>query len=377
MSRRDYPFNKKHTKWGTNLVSTLIAWTIAAPFAMGDTSYNIPSTSNNADKKPKSKILAIITIILGILLAPLFFALIKHSFNTESITSIFPIISITITIVVYAKILYIVLCAFEDNEFDSIIKYLEKRNPDYCNKTKEKYYSIIKHNKGIDKKKIKLTNRLKKFVFRQNLTKILSLPNKESKYLKNIELIKSEINSLEKRYLKQVISLDSSATDNTTQITPKDTYILNGKIGDYWHIDFENQHHKCIKKNNSFFETNIPSRLSLHYDSVEYHFYDKVMIIMSKDNFVIIDYNNIYIEENIFTIQLHSSNSKSNFNVLWEEWEHPCKNGLPDLRYKHNDLCIYVEIATIGLNIFSKNINFAFTEKNDAKFIYNLISNKK
>ena len=35
MARRKDPFNKRDSKWGLNLVSTLIAWSIAAPFAIG------------------------------------------------------------------------------------------------------------------------------------------------------------------------------------------------------------------------------------------------------------------------------------------------------------------------------------------------------
>lgn len=61
MARRNDPFSKRNTKWGTNLISTLIAWSIVAPFAVAD---SIPNTSYNNDSEPISKTFAIILFII-------------------------------------------------------------------------------------------------------------------------------------------------------------------------------------------------------------------------------------------------------------------------------------------------------------------------
>ena len=81
MARRNDPFNSRNAKWGANLISTLIAWSIVAPFAMAETLSNTQSASSNIDNKPISKTFAVILIILGIALIPLFIPLISLAFE--------------------------------------------------------------------------------------------------------------------------------------------------------------------------------------------------------------------------------------------------------------------------------------------------------
>ena len=127
MARRKDPFSKRDSKWGLNLVSTLIAWSIAAPFAIGS---SLSKNTSTYDDKPISKTMAVVLIIIGIVLIPLFVPFMMYVDDT--IFSIF----IGIPIGIWAVIIIEVIRAFLNNESDdedkskqhtSITKSFEKR----------------------------------------------------------------------------------------------------------------------------------------------------------------------------------------------------------------------------------------------------------
>lgn len=134
MARRNDPFNKRNLRFGTNLVSTLIAWSIVAPFAAVETLSNTQSTSSNIDNKPISKPFAVILIIIGIALIPLFVPLISFSFEC-----FLTIPLLIIPIIIEGAIISLVVEAFSNkdsgkndntNKHSNIIKSIEKRNFD-------------------------------------------------------------------------------------------------------------------------------------------------------------------------------------------------------------------------------------------------------
>lgn len=372
MARRNDPFSKRNTKWGTNLISTLIAWGIVAPFAVGS---SLSKNTSTYDDEPISKTMAVVLIIIGIALIPLFVPFMMY---VDGLFSIF----IGIPIGIWIAIIIAVIKAFINNESDddddkskqytSIVKSILKQSTNSKNnKIKEEYYKIIHFNKSLDKQKNKLIRKIKRYNFKTKLIGILS--SDKNKYSNEISIIKNEISNIEAKYIKQVISLDIDE-NNIKCIIPKDVYIISSSanICQYSEMDF-NMFPKSIEKEICFFGTNLVPNLSLQFNSIEFYFFRNFVVIMSKNDFVVVDYKNILIKKSITPIRLHSSNQKINFNVISESWEHTCKNGLPDMRYKNNRRFVYVEIAIVELNIFSENINFVFTQRKDADFLYKLI----
>ena len=76
--RKNYPWNSRAEKQMTNLVSGLLAGLIVAPFAIMD---SVPNNTNNLNTEPVSKPVAIIFLIFGIALTPLFIPLISLAFE--------------------------------------------------------------------------------------------------------------------------------------------------------------------------------------------------------------------------------------------------------------------------------------------------------
>lgn len=76
--RKNYPWDSRVDKQMTNLVSGLLAGLIVAPFAIMD---SMPNNTNNLNTEPVSKPVAIIFLIIGIALTPLFLPLISLAFE--------------------------------------------------------------------------------------------------------------------------------------------------------------------------------------------------------------------------------------------------------------------------------------------------------
>ena len=76
--RKNYPWNSRVDKQMTNLVSGLLTGLILAPFAIMDA---ITNNTNDLKTEPVSKPVAIIFLIIGIVLTPLFLPLISLAFE--------------------------------------------------------------------------------------------------------------------------------------------------------------------------------------------------------------------------------------------------------------------------------------------------------
>ena len=124
MARRNYPFNKRDLRFGTNLVSTLIAWSIAAPFAIGNSS---SKSASAYDDEPISKTFAVVLIIIGIALIPIFVPFIK--FVEGSIFSIL----IGLPIGIWIGIILLVIQAFIADKENKKPKDIGQVIADDCN----------------------------------------------------------------------------------------------------------------------------------------------------------------------------------------------------------------------------------------------------
>ena len=114
--RKNYPWNSRVDKQMTNLVSGLLTGLILAPFAIMD---SIPNNTNDLNTEPVSKPVAIIFLIIGIVLTPLFLPLISLAFEALDGIILGPFIFfalIFIPLVVWGGILCVVIESFSYNK---------------------------------------------------------------------------------------------------------------------------------------------------------------------------------------------------------------------------------------------------------------------
>lgn len=315
--RRDYPFNSRDLKWGTNLVSSIIAGLIVAPFAIAN---SLPKTSSNITTKESN-------------------TRIKPSYETI---------------------------------IDSIVKQVSNYK---CISIRKEYYELIKKNLRIQNLIKKLQN--KKEFYKYILKATYLFPKTKSKCTKKIDNIIKEIATLENKYAIPTIILET-LDDSTNSIKPKNAYIsLNEKIPECKQIYLKYSCQKCIEKDNGYFNVNTPPKLLLQFNEIELYFYNDSIILMTKDNFVAIDYESISVEKFKNPVIIYDPSTDSQFKVLWARWEHPRMDGGPDMRYRCNAFLTCVEINIIKLKIFTENINLIFANTTDADFIYKLIVDKQ
>lgn len=316
--RRNYPFNSRDLKWGTNLVSSIITGLIVAPIAIANSLPDTPASNTTTNTSNTS---------------------IKSS---------------------YKKII------------NNIVKQVSN---DKCISIRKEYYKLIKNNKRIQNliKKMKL----KKEFYKHILKATFLFPKFKCNYTRKIDNIIKEITTLENKYTTPTIILETSE-NSTTSIKLRNAYIsLNNKISECKKIYLEYTCQKCIEKDSGYFKVNTRPQLLLQFNDIELYFYNDFIILMTNDNFVVIDYESISVEKFKNSVIMDSPSSNSQFKVLWQRWEHSRMNGGPDLRYKYNALHTCVEINIIKLMIFSETINLIFANTTDADFIYRLITDKQ
>ena len=376
MGRRKYPFNKHSLNFGTNLVSSLLAGLIIAPFTCIDTSSN---AIDDFGKSPISKSEAITLIIIGLFLTPL----------------LFYISSLFLFFVVWGAIALLVIESFSshyannttnnvNNKNFTTTKTLQSKYEDVVNviaqnintiehnKIKKEYDDIIDFNKNIENKKQILNEQIKNY--KKKIKYFQILPAYKKEYNKKIEMILCEISSLDQQIKKPSIILDETTLKNTRSIKSKGhIYLLiNKNIDTFNKIDFSKLPRRK-KKSECFFEVSHTPLCSLCFSSIELYFYSNIMLIMSKDKFAIINYDNISIKSKIIKIDTCNLEYASNFKIINEKWEHTCLDGTPDLRCKNNTKKIFIEVATLELKIFTQTITFLLNaEDNVFSFISTL-----
>ena len=332
MARKNYPFHKRDVDFGAKITSSLLTGLIVAPFALIDSLENSFSTdtaygANNKDVTNNKT---------------------KFSVSPSSI---------------YQNIVTSIAKEAKESPYNKI----------QYNVIKEDYYNTITLNKSIEAKRQILYKQLNHYKTKLKWWGIF--PKYNLKYTKIIQLILSEISSLENTYIEPVIKLNEVSENNSDCIKisniylETNKYIYKGKRLNLADLPINKE------KNKNFFKINIAPILSICYDHIELHFYTPFMILMSKSDFVIIDYNCISAEYRVIPIQPISF--VSGFKIVNSRWEHSCLNGSPDLRFKSNKKIFDVEIGIIELEIFSQKISLICNQQENASLIYRLISNRK
>ena len=212
MTRRNYPFHKRDVKRGSNLISGLLACLIVAPFAIVD---SLPESSKY-DNEQVDKTSAIIFLIIGIALAPLFIPLIKlaFEFGTGVFGSIIFMALIFLPVAVWGGIIVLVIQGFTNSKkqtqsnfsnninqlrskcdifVDAIVKASENNN---LSEIRTEYYKDIDINKNIEVQIQTLNKNIYKY--NKKLNWLRFLPKYKCKYISSINSFLIEISNLEK-----------------------------------------------------------------------------------------------------------------------------------------------------------------------------------
>lgn len=385
MARKDYPFHRRDFNRGSKLISGLLAGLLVAPFAIGSAS---SSSTNDLYDEPVSKTTAFILILVGIALIPLFVPFIL--FVDDTIFSIF----MGFPIGIWAVIIYTVIKAFlQNNESDkkdenevetsslSIYEIAvdniarEAAIKDKYNKIRREYYLITNLNNDIKEKISVIYKKIDKY---KNKLKWLGfIPKYRNKYSEAIEILSNEIGNLENSLQEPVIKLSciDSTISNNVECKENNNLIylaINENIYTYKLIDFRDLPKSKIDKK-KFFKIDTTPISSLCFNSIQFYFYDSYMIVMSKKDFSIIDYNNISINCRVIQIEAYPSKYSEQFKITHTKWLHSRLDGNPDLRFSYNYEQVLVQATIIDLEIYTQKISLIFNKKESASnFISNL-----
>lgn len=299
--RKDYPFHKSDVEFGTNLLASLIA----APFALLLSS--TPSTGNcNWDyaerKEPtlsdKEHKYGIDAQLLGSLSSDKYKHL-KDIYHSQVITSS----EITDKLLVKQKKL---------SRLYNIIKFI----------------GFIPHIKRTVENKIKILNN-------------------------SIELLR------EKSFEPSIATDKDSNQTNKLGKTQLSGYSF--VFGEFKYFVKYNQRLFGELKANPFFKMGVAPIVSLNCEYLQLHLMDSYLIIMTQKDFSIIDYSNISCSYSPEIISEDRLKSTEGLKVILKTWEHTCRDGSPDLRYKYNDRRYLVEYGKLMINIcdvFSVSVLF-------------------
>lgn len=364
-------FPKRESKKMTNLVSGLFTGMLFAPLLVFDGVSNI-NTSQDISDKPISKIIATIFIIIGIVLIPLFIPLILFGLKLFDFPFIGPFLCFPILIIPFGIWGGIITIAYEAftyrNDKDkkqkqklkmSIYgKLINTINEDkslmLSNKIREDYYDIVNSNNNIRQQITILNNKVDKC--ERRIKSFRYFPILKNKYISKKEKILLEIKIKEELYKKPIISLDVFSNNESTiqDINGEVFFKLNFDFIPKQTINFDSIAHSEIKKC-FFFDVNINPKLSLQFNSLELHFYDDVLIIMSKKDFAIVSIESLSVSYKTMFVHSKSSKYYKAFNK------------------KPVGLIYYDEIALVEINVLSQKLNLLFSNIVDGLIIYSLL----
>ena len=366
-------FPKRETKKMTKLVSGLFTGMLFAPFLVLDGISKINPSQDISDK-PVSKIAATILIIIGIALTPLFIPLIQFGFELFDFPFIGPfvffpfliiplgiwggIISIAYESFVYSNGKEEQKQKFKMSIYDKLINIInEDKSLKVSNRIRETYYNIVNTNNNIRQQNTILNNKVDKCERRIKLFRYF--PIFKNNYISKKEKFLSVIENNERLYKTPIITIDVYNQNETTiQDLNGEVFLkLNFDFIPKQTINFDNIAHSEIKKN-FFFEINVKPKLSLQFYSLELHFYDDVLLIMTKNDFAVIDIESISVNKTFMLIHSKSSKYYKSF------------------KKKSVGLVFYDRITLVEIKVLSQKINLLFTNIADSLIVYNLLAQK-
>ena len=239
---------------------------------------------------------------------------------------------------------------------DSIINKITTKN--YA-ELKENYESIIKNNKII-KQQIKEL-KIKKFKYKILKLLFYCVPSYRNIYDNKVKYYTSLILEKKQSIFNPLIDVIKLLNNN---VYP--TLENRGKIS----VAFENIKDesfieeqsllKISEDKSNFFNYNGNAISCLKSNLLQIHLFHNGIILMTKDTFAIVDYNNITSRFEI--IHMKTFTTESDVNVISNTWIHTKADGDRDMRYKENYEVNLVEYACLRLEFredFIINILFS------------------
>lgn len=370
--RKNYPWDSRVDKRMTNRVSGLLAGLIVAPFAIMD---SVPNNTNNLNTEPVSKPVAIIFLIIGIALTPLFIPLISLAFELFDFFLIGPLLFfalIFIPLVVWGGIIYLVIESFSNNKktnnkpkvainvYQKLVLSLSKDSKIDSN-IRTDFDSIIKSNIEIKEQIEKLNNTID--TYKRKLKIFGSIPKVKKNYFSKIKATYREIHSL-KTFNKVSISTEEI---NGYVYLDINTIISAGKS-----INLDKLA-RNKKKPHLFYAINKEPLISLQFRNIELYFFDDVVAFMTEDAYTIIDKNTVFLEYRTIPVECSMANKDvTQFNILDTKCRRFCKDGTMDMRYYHYRL---IELGALELNIASQKVNLLFSNTESGSNLYHYLIN--
>lgn len=386
MARRDDPFNKRNLRFGTNLVSTLIAWSIVAPFAAAETLSNTQSTSSNIENKPISKTFAVILIIIGIALIPLFVPLISFAFEC-----FLTIPLLIIPIIIWGVIISLTVEAFTKDEnakstniddkgnewLNNIISCVQDKT---YNSIRTNYYETIENNNKIHPEIINLEIKIKHYhnslitnrLSEQKINYCQDVIKSSIQEIEKIKLMYPE-NQLLKPYKEPVVIIG-----NDYQYKAYPT--LKGYV--YYEINkqFDNKqtigiNEECLLVDSGIYTPKVSKRplIPLLGRNIQILLYDTFLILSTKKDFVVIGYEDVILSYKQTVID-------TCYNRMFMSLESERRNLIrhcdftPEIRINDGKTYAMLEVGLLELELFSFKINLVFTKYNEGELIHNIIS---
>ena len=371
--RKEYPWNLRDDKQTTNFISSLLALTIFTPFLLC-------SSSKNKDLDIGE---VIGVIFLSILLLP--FILLTPSI-WDVLYGFDFIIRLLLLLLSYVLIgcieAYLIYKAFTivdklENKYDSFVYYivLISYKSRYRNIRKD-YFNTVSKNKRAKPKVVELRNKIKHY---QNLLEKNIGTEKEQKYRNLIEDSQQELYQIKKN-LFNVFRTDFKDPVIELPCTPRNTLPdFEGYV--YLSIDNKFTVRRTIKLKEIvplgnygkiFFKTNIKSVKSFFNEFITIHFYNGYLLLMTKNDFTIIGYEDITVSYIKTTIELCLGNKNYSQSIKLDRLD--C---IPEFRKDKTNEFVMLDVGTLQLNFFSRKINLLFSKCDEGKVIYELISNNK
>ena len=363
-------FPKRESKKMTNLVSGLFTGMLFAPLLVFDGISKINSSQDVSDK-PVSKIAAIILIIIGIALIPLFIPLILFGFELFDFPFIGPFVCFPFLILplgFWGGIISVAYESFTNKQveekqkqnlkmtiYDKLINTINEEN---SNRVRETYYNIVNSNNKIRKQNTELSNKVDKC--ERRIKSFRYFPILKNKYINKKEKFLSVIENNESSYKKPIITLDVYNTNETTiQDLNGEVFLkMNYDFTPKQTINFDKISHSEIKKN-FFFDVNVNPILSLQFNSLELHFYEDVLLIMTKKDFAIVNIESLSVNKSFMLIHCQSSKYYKSF------------------KKKSVGLVFYERVTLVEIKVLSQKINLLFTNIADSLIVYNLLMKPK
>ena len=244
--------------------------------------------------------------------------------------------SIIIITIVVVMILYLIKAIVEERKLIVEERKLEEESKKYFQNTSETYtnlilgissfgnknnirsdfVNIIKSNNAIEAKTIILD---KKVYFYKKILRSFGFINVIKQVcLRKIKISLRKINHLNYQRQAPIICLDESPSyEHKTYITGHCLLLINREIKTGGKL-YESEICRRVKNKKSFYEVNKDPKLKLSFKFIEFFFYNKKILIMIENDFVVIekdDYNINFRIERFEGIGIHLHNCPSNWRA--------------------------------------------------------------